>query len=319
MNNPYTGKVGFVVGTGRCGTYLACKLMSLEREIAACHERSVFAECFHRYCKWYGVDVDDAVFIQHKKSEIDADLERHQFSFEASAPLSLSIHELYKAFDAYFVLLVRSPERVINSYMPKGWYREDISWTRHDSAPGYQPGFLHHHHLFGRIMPYGEDYKAWGNLGRIGKLAWFWSTLNTAVIRAFEALPADRALVLRLEDFDYASYVKMLAFYGLASTIPTLEFKSIAASRPNNREALVTTGDWTARDIEEFEKQIGPIAGKLGYLQRFSDYPPEAPSGKLATGKAEPTLPLVKRLNRSFRRAARSFVDEMRTDEGRGG
>ena len=90
----FRGRVGFAVGTGRCGTKFMAQVVGMESRVASSHERNVLNESFHRYCKWYGLPVDHEGFLRAKESEIKEDLQKNIFSFEASAQLSSSIHEL---------------------------------------------------------------------------------------------------------------------------------------------------------------------------------------------------------------------------------
>ncbi|WP_193996652.1 hypothetical protein [Leptolyngbya ectocarpi] len=169
------------MGTGRCGTHCLAQLMSLERVIASTHERHPFNDTFHRYCKWYGLPVDAGGFIQTKAINIEKDLEHHAFSFEASAYLSLSIVELYQFFGAKFLILARSPEKVVNSYIRKGWYQQPYSRYNSHHIPSYQPGMKTHHFL-GRIIPSGSIFDQWQQMTQVGKLAWYWNTLNSKIV-----------------------------------------------------------------------------------------------------------------------------------------
>lgn len=78
----YRGKVGFVIGTGRCGTVFYAKLGEMEPHVAASHERFPLNETFHRYCKWYELPVDSEGFLQAKEREIREDLAHKSFSRE---------------------------------------------------------------------------------------------------------------------------------------------------------------------------------------------------------------------------------------------
>ena len=134
----YRGKVGFVIGTGRCGTVFYAKLGELEPHVAASHERFPLNETFHRYCKWYELPVDSEGFLQAKEREIQDDLSRKAFSLEASPHLSLSVVELHERFQAKFILLVRAPHEVVSSFLKKGFYRQPYAVKDPDLAPSYQ-------------------------------------------------------------------------------------------------------------------------------------------------------------------------------------
>lgn len=258
-------RVAFAVGTGRCGTYMAYELLRHDPAVAASHERSVMAECFHRYCAWYGLPVDEQAFIRTKADEIQADLQGHRFSFEASAPLSFSVPTLHRAFGARFVLFVRNPVDVINSYLSKGWFREDIHWGDHDLAPGYHPQHQYPHHSFGRLMPKGADYQVWSQLGGVGKLAWTWAVVNRTVAEAFGRLPSAQSMTVRLEDFDFEAYRRLVDFLGYETCLDKSRFEAITGSRPNSRKNKPAVSQWSAQDVDEFLGQIGTAAADFGY------------------------------------------------------
>lgn len=259
------GGVAFAVGTGRCGTYLAYELMRRDLGAASSHERNVLAECFHRYCTWYGLPVDEAAFIAAKRREIEADLEAHDLSFEASAPLSFSVSTLHRAFGARFVLLVRHPVDVVNSYLSKGWFAEEIHWADKSLAPGFHSEHKHAHHSFGRLMPAGPALEAWHTMGRVGKLAWTWATVNRAVASAFRSLPAADTLTLRIEEFDFDAYRRLAEFLGRAAVLDEAAFARLAGSRPNTRAHKPSIASWSTTDVAEFRTQAEVAAGEFGY------------------------------------------------------
>ena len=188
MTRDFDGRVGFVIGTGRCGTHFMFKVLSLESNVSSAHERNPLNECFHRYCKWYKLPVDDEGFLRTKEREIGQDLKDHHFSFESSAYLSLSVQELYDRFGAKFILLVRSPERVVISLLRKGLYEDPIVWADPQLALGYQD-LSSFHHFLGRIVPSEEKFLQWNHMSRVGKLAWYWSAVNASVLDRFVELP----------------------------------------------------------------------------------------------------------------------------------
>ena len=172
----FKNRIGFAIGTGRCGTKFIAQIVDRESNVSSVHERNPLNETFHRYCKWYGLTVDNEGFLQEKEREIQQDFQENFYSFEASAHLSLSIQELYDRFEAKFLLLVRSPEKVVNSYLRKGWYEKPAVRVNPNLAPGYQECEAFHHFL-GRIVPSGEKFEQWNQMSRVGKLAWFWNAL----------------------------------------------------------------------------------------------------------------------------------------------
>src|SRR5687768_795182 len=117
----FDGRVGFCVGTGRCGTTFLAELAGREPDVAASHERLRLAATFHMYCKWHRVPVDPEGFLQDREDAIRLDLRGRSFSFESSALVSHSLEELFDRFRARFVLLVRNPAETVASFAVRGW------------------------------------------------------------------------------------------------------------------------------------------------------------------------------------------------------
>ncbi len=268
----YSNKVIFAIGTGRCGTKFIHKITSLEPSIASVHERNPLNESFHRYCKWYGLPVDHEGFLQTKEIEIKQDLEVKQISFESSSFLSLSVQELYQRFAAKFILLVRSPEQVVNSYLRKGWYAKTAVRANPKLIPSYQDCYRFHHFL-GRIMPSDEKFMQWNQMSRVGKIAWYWNTLNAKVLEQFENIPPTHWRIEKIEELSYDRYLSLAQFLGFQSTVSLDTYNSLVKSRPNTLTNVPTVATWNTSEIAEFESEVAPIAEKFGYEYRVSHLP----------------------------------------------
>ena len=256
--------VAFAIGTGRCGTKFIFRVMEKERLVSASHERNPMNEAFHRYCKWYGIPVDDEGFLTLKSHEIQCDLADRKFSFEASAHLALSVRELFDRFNSKFILLVRRPEDVVNSYLRKGWYESPYFRSNANLPPSYQLSALPHH-FFGRIVPSGANYRTWEAMSRVGKLAWYWNALNARIVEQFSTLPQNVATVQRLEDFTFSEYQRIANFLNISSTVSQSDFAAIAASRPNALDDIPTVSSWGETEIQEFCREVAPMAEHFGY------------------------------------------------------
>jgi hypothetical protein len=261
----------FAVGTGRSGTHFIARLLEREPSVAAHHERAPLADSFHRYCVWNQLAVDDAGFLANKATGIAADRARGRLSFEASAYLSLSIPALRGAFGARFVLLVRRPDRVVNSLLAKGWYEAEPERADPRLALGYQNAGTHPHHPFSRLAALGDDGERWTRLSRIGKLAYYWRQLNEATLRDLAALPADAARVQPLEALDFAAYTEIARFAGFAPTLSEAAFERLRAEKPGARGPTPSVRDWSDAEAAEFEAEVAPLAEKLGYAWRVSE------------------------------------------------
>lgn len=272
----YTGKVGFAIGTGRCGTEFIARAAGLEPHVAASHERNPYNETFQRYVKWYGLPVDNAGFLHQKAVEIAQDLESHTYSFESSAYLSLSLHELYERFGAKFVLLVRSPERVVNSFLHKGWYAEPTVREDPDLAPGFQ-ACESFHHVLARFVPSGEKFLQWNGMTRIGKLAWYWNAMNERILEQFKTIPVSHWRIEKIEGLSYARYLELAGFLGYEVSLGEADFQALVRRRPNSFQGVPTIAAWNEQETAEFEAEVAPMAETLGYAYRVAELPAPAP------------------------------------------
>ncbi len=265
--NKFDDKVAFALGTGRCGTKFLYQILKLEPAVSSVHERNPLNESFHRYCKWYRLPVDDEGFLATKEKEIMEDLESNIFSFEASAHLSLSIEELYQRFGAKFILLTRRPEKMVNSYLRKGWYDQKTVYANPELALGYQE-CLYFHHFLGRIVPRKDQFWQWQELSRVGKLSWYWNVLNSAVLDQFKYIPTDHWRIFKIEEFSYGQYLELASFIEISPTVSPEKFEAIRTKKPNKQDNVPGTGDWSTTEIEEFESQVKPMAEHFNYQYR---------------------------------------------------
>lgn len=260
--------VVFVIGTGRCGTHFIDRVMKMENEVTSWHERHPISDAIHRYFQWYGINVDNAGFIETKRSGIYEDIETGSFSFEASAYLSLSVKQLYDAFDSKFILLVRRPDRVVNSYIQKGFYKEPLARYDYNLPAGYQPGAIAIHHPFSRIAPIGEEALKWHTYSQVGKLAWFWQAINNRVLNIFQNIPRTHSKVVRLEDLSYKEYLSLTEYIGFKSSVTEIQFNKVANKRPGSLSPERSVHDWNHREITEFESEVGDLAAYFDYEWR---------------------------------------------------
>jgi hypothetical protein len=264
-SNEFAGRVAFCIGTGRCGTTFLAEVASREPDVAASHERERLGACFHMFCKWHNVPIDHEGFLRAREDLVRQDLATRRFSFESSALLSHSLEELYDRFRARFLLLVRAPDETVASFAVRGWFlrvpvRKDLSLP-----PSYYSGEEARHFL-GRNLPHGPEFERWAGLTQVGKLAWFWQARNRAILEQFSRLPPSHCRVERLEDLDFARYQEIAEYFGWQSRADAGTFAELARSRPNAGPNLPRRfTDWDAREVAEFEAEVGPLAEALGY------------------------------------------------------
>lgn len=261
----YQNKVCFAIGTGRCGTNFFYQLLKKESQIASHHERHPLSDTFERYCRWNDLPVDDAGFLAVKEQGILHDLTHAQLSFEASAYLSLSLLSLYETFDAKFVFLVRSPHKVINSYLQKDWYAHEVIRKDIEKASGFQPDMQEKHHSFSRLTPRGKEAHAWNGLSKVGKLAWFWRIINEAVLEQLTHIPKSQYRIIRIEDFNYEMYTELATFLEFVPEVSAEHFGKLTNSRPNRLYPSKRVTDWSEKEREEFEQQVQALCELWNY------------------------------------------------------
>lgn len=260
----YDGKVAYATGTGRCGTQFITKLISMEHDIASSHERDINNESFHRYCKWYGMPVDEMGFIYAKQMELENDLKTARFSFEASAQLSFSIKTLHDAFSSKFIFLIRNPEKVVNSFRYKNIYHSPYITDDASKALGYQKAEYMHRFL-GRFAPKGEFLKEWNSMTQIGRIAWYWNITNQKIMEQLETIPKSSWHLVKIEEFDFNEYLKITNFLGFKTKITPNKFEKLRKKRPNSFKKVGNSKNWTATEIQEFESQVAPMAKLFSY------------------------------------------------------
>ena len=307
----FSNKVGFTIGTGRCGTLFLYEVMQREPDVASSHERNPENEAFHRYCKWHRLPVDDEGFLAAKENEIKADLEHHPYSFEASPYLSLSVKELHERFGAKFLFLIRRPDGVVTSFVHKGFYRKPYSVQNPELAAGFQdqsPERIFTY--FARISPQGDFFRAWNDMTQVGKVAWFWNAFNERALQAVEALPRESYRIVRIEDLDYPKYLELTQFLGFQARISKSEFDALRDSRPHAFWRKRGVDQWTEPEIREFETQVGVLAERFGYEHRVAELIGEARAEKAESVQLG-RIPKPRRVPR-FWRARRAAAEWLR-------
>ncbi|MFT4664321.1 MAG: hypothetical protein ACI8YQ_001252 [Polaribacter sp.] len=258
-------QVAFALGTGRCGTNFLYELIDRSKNTVAYHEQNPLSDAFIRYASWYQLPIDLSSCWDQKSQIIREAHQKGKDYFESSAYLSLSIPKLYTEHDARFILLIRHPRAVVQSYFTKGWYEVPMIRNAPELPPAIQPELEKPHHYFSRIVAYGNEGQTWSHLSRVGKLAWFWKTINSAVIAKFQALPEEQYRIIRLEDFTYEVYQEVASFLNVESLLTERAFNKIADSKPNKSKKKQSSIAWTEEEEEEFREYVGELSAKFKY------------------------------------------------------
>ena len=105
-------------------------------------------------------------------------------------------------------------------------------------------------------------------MSRVGKLAWYWNTINALVLEQFKDISKIHWRIEKLEELSYDRYLEIAQFLGIQSRVTQQIFDIIKRSYPNKLPGVPTIASWNDAEIAEFEKEVAPMAKKLGYEYR---------------------------------------------------
>src|ERR1700761_4434253 len=197
----------FIVSSGRSGTAMLHKALSIKAGVEMHHEYAVQITqplAVRRYLNLIGED--DAQRILREAYGAAVQVSRGTHWGDSSNKLSWLIPDLAALFpDARFVHLVRDGRKVCSSYFHK---LADECYDDHSTAI-----FQAHIDDFRRPAPPPEK-KYWWPVPRPGsadadrfrsfsqfeRICWHWSEINHVALEALGRLPPQRSLFVRLED-----------------------------------------------------------------------------------------------------------------------
>jgi hypothetical protein len=140
-------------------------------------------------------------------------------------------------------------------------------------------------------MPQGDEFDRWSRLTRVGKIAWFWSALNGAMLDQASRLPPDAAMLQKLEDLDFPAYRRLMDFLGAPANLTEADYAGVRRRRPNASSVERGPRDWSDAERSEFESEVRVMAERLGYewrverltLQSSSHGPPGGSLRRMAS------------------------------------
>lgn len=258
----------FIVGTGRNGTHFFAKLLEQEPSLFSVHLDTINrpeADSLIPYTVWYKLPIDFLPFKEYRRRLILYASNQNKKYCESNPYLSLICDKLFEWFDAKIILLLRNPENVINSHYVKGWYQTIPPRSDFNVAPGFWPD-LTANQFFGRLMPTGEEFTHWKNLTRIGKISWWWNTLNTEVLKLLDTIPENNYRVVKIESFDYNAYKNLCDFMNFKGTITKDKFEKIRHKRPGKGRSNKSSDTWSELERREYNEITEKLRKRLDYL-----------------------------------------------------
>ena len=248
-------------GSGRSGQNWFSKIFNSHSNWIGTCERFADYEAFYRYVCYYNLPICKDEFFNLIKLSSKRDMAKYQNSFISSPYFSFSAEELTNKLKPNYIFFnIRNPIQTIESLYEKGWYLNfdnqkkiespliDISDSQYRS--------------FSRIIPSGEYLDKWLALSRIGKITWFWSTINKTIYDDFNKIQNVYKFYVRLEDVNqnYNIYEKLSKKFKFENTMSKKQFYNVINKASNNdTNVKYVYKDWNDLEKKEFQNIINDV------------------------------------------------------------
>jgi hypothetical protein len=244
----------FITGTGRCGTLLMSKLLSLGSNTRCDHERSI------KYDKMKGAYLTGDRGDLHR--EIDTVIQPQVKLFnrrgksygESSGLMYLAFDELYRRYKgkAKFVLLTRDPAEFVRSALARGFFDGD------------HPNPVEHI----RAKDNTDIGQRWEQISPFEKCLWYWNVVNMLIYDFFRTLPRELWKIQPIEQLDTKACYELYEFLHIKG------FNERAVDELLSKRINATPGRGD-------ERYLNPYATGL----RVGEWPTWSPDQKSAYGK----------------------------------
>ena len=248
-------------GSGRSGQNWFSKIFNSHSNWVGTCERFADYEAFHRYVCYYDLPIYKDEFFNLIQLSSKRDMDKYQNSFISSPYLSFGVEELTdKLKPNYIFFNIRNPIQTVESLYKKGWYQFfdnkkkikspliDISDSQYRS--------------FSRIIPKDEFLEEWLSLTRIGKIAWFWSTINMSIYDGFNKTQNVDKFYVKLEEVNqnYNIYKRLSKRFNFEDVMTKNKFCNVINKASNNDfNNIYEYKNWKDIEKKEFEIVINNI------------------------------------------------------------
>ena len=237
---------------------------------AVCEPMHEF-EAFFRYVTWNKINIDLEPFYIELEKKIEKDLTKSNYSLLASPYFAFGIEELHERINPNYIFYhIRNPKEVINSLYVKGWYIENPIRKNSNCIHGIQPHWSTSiHHSLGRIIPKNDEIDEWNKLTRIGKITWYYKTINKHIIHFLENIPDENKWIFKLSEIDqnYDYYIKLAKSFKLSPLLSRKEFMTLKGNQINRAKHKRNFDDWSNVEKKDFNFQIEDL---LEYYEKIN-------------------------------------------------
>lgn len=243
----------FVLSTGRCGTLLLTKLLSLSPEIYVVHHPRPELIRASKYA-YEAIHEKPEIFRETFKSAREelvlSAIQREQIFVETNNRITFFAPIIRDVFpNAVFIHLVRHPGDFVRSGIRRGWYSKE------------------HEHDIGRIEPVsGKHQENWSQYSSLQKIGWLWNETNQFIEQLKLSLPSDAFFFLKARDLfsDISIKNDILKFICVE---PIHKMRILTQLKPANVQKkghYPPYNEWPQRE-KDLLKQVAPLMQKYRF------------------------------------------------------
>jgi hypothetical protein len=240
-------------GAGRSGQNWFSKIFNSHQNWIGTCERFADYEAFYRYISYYNLPIDKQNFFNLLELSSNRDMAKYQNTFISSPYFGFGVEELYKKLKPnYLIFNIRNPIDSIQSFYQKGWYLNYNDFINNSPSIDITNNL---YRSFSRIIPKDDYLNEWSKLTRIGKLTWFWTTINKTIYNSFIKIQNVEKLFVKLEDVDqnYEMYEKLSERFNFKKKLKKKSFENVLIKSSNFEfDYAYEYKDWSKIEKKEF-------------------------------------------------------------------
>ncbi len=254
-------KLALGFSAGRSGQNWFSKIFNSHSNWIGTCERFADYEAFYRYLTYYNLPINKDEFFELIKLSSKRDMAKYQNTFISSSYLCFGVKELTQKIKPDFIFFnIRDPMRSVESLHKKGWY---LNYENNKIIKSPLIDISHsQYRSFSRIIPKDEFLDKWSSLTRIGKIAWFWSTVNKAIRDDFNEIKNTKKYFIKLKDVDqnYDYYEKLSEEFNFENKMTKKQFYNVI-NKASNKGSIDKHlyKNWSDLEKKEFENIINEI------------------------------------------------------------